>query len=578
MTATGKQPLAKQVIYVDVDDEITTVIDKVNATEAKVVALVLPKRAAVFQSVVNMKLLKRRADSAKKHLVLITSEAGLMPLAGMAGVHVAPTLQSKPEIPSAGNSQDADDDEEEASLDNDDFDPTQNSATPVGALAGGATGAAAARGSADDEVIELDNTDNGKKMAAASSKPTASPKKAPKDKKLKIPNFFSFRKRLILAALALVLLIVGWYFAYFVMPKATVTIRTNSSDVDASLALTLDTAASAVDEKKLVLPAQSKQEQKANTGQTPATGQENKGEKATGPVTLSIACNKVSGSPPQVPAGTGISDNGLTFITQKTVELNKPSFSGGCRFTGDTTVIAQKPGSNYNVKLSKFKVAGFDDIEAESSAAMTGGTDNNVKVVQQSDIDGARQKLASSQDQTAIKRQLQERLEEDGLYALTSTFAAGTPNVTTSSNVGEEAETVTVTESTTYTMFGVKKDDLEKVVETELRKKINTAEQDVLDNGLSAAKVSVETPGAGPQLKVDVAVTAVVGPKIDTDQLKQDIKGQKDGIVKDRIKQIDGVEDVEVKYSPFWVTKAPKAEKITIQFEKSSTKGSADGN
>lgn len=571
MTA-GKQPLAKQVIYVDVDDEITTVIDKVNASEAKVVALVLPKRAAVFQSIVNMKLLKRRAESGKKHIVLITSEVGLMPLAGLAGMHVAPTLQSKPEVPPADPGHSLED-EEETELESPEFDPAQNSGVAVGALAGGGM---LAKDEAGDEVIELDNTTKGA-SAAHKVKPVAPAGKKPaKDKKLRIPNFFTFRKRLLLGALALVLLIVGWYFAYFVMPKATITIRTNSSDINARLAMTLDTAAGDVDDDKMIVPAQSKQEQKANTGQAPATGQENKGEKATGSVTLSIPCNKVSGSPPQIPAGTGVSSNSLTFLTQKTVELNKPSFSGGCRFMGDVAVIAQKPGSNYNLSPAKFKVAGFDDVDGESSAAMAGGTDNNVKVVQQSDVDGARQKLASSQDQTAIKRQLQERLEEDGLYPLPATFFAGTPNVTTSSNVGEEAETVTVTESITYTMFGVKKEDLKRLIDAELRKKINTAEQDILDDGLSSAKVSAESPGAGPRLEINLALTAVAGPKIDTGKLKQDIKGLKDGIVEDRIKQIEGVEEVEVKYSPFWVTKAPKAEKITIQFEKSS-KGNADG-
>src|SRR5579863_116795 len=89
----------KDVIYVDVDDEITGIIDKVASSNEKIVALVLPKRATVFQSIVNMKLLKRRADTAKKSIVLITSESGLMPLAGSVGVYVAKTLQSKPEIP-----------------------------------------------------------------------------------------------------------------------------------------------------------------------------------------------------------------------------------------------------------------------------------------------------------------------------------------------------------------------------------------------------------------------------------------------------------------------------------------------
>lgn len=89
----------KETIYVDVDDEITAIIDKVGAAKGKIVALVLPKRCPVLQSVVNMKLLKRTADKAGKNLVLITSEAGLMPLAGATGLYVAGSPTSKPAIP-----------------------------------------------------------------------------------------------------------------------------------------------------------------------------------------------------------------------------------------------------------------------------------------------------------------------------------------------------------------------------------------------------------------------------------------------------------------------------------------------
>src|SRR3982751_4813190 len=97
--APGKT--SKDVIYIDVDDEITSIIDKVENSPHKVVALVLPKRAASLQSIVNMKLLKRSADTADKNAVLITSEQALMPLAGAAGLHVAKNLQSAPEIPAA---------------------------------------------------------------------------------------------------------------------------------------------------------------------------------------------------------------------------------------------------------------------------------------------------------------------------------------------------------------------------------------------------------------------------------------------------------------------------------------------
>jgi hypothetical protein len=86
MTHKGGTNATKDVIYIDVDDEITGIIDKVRSSEKKIVALVLPKRASVLQSIVNMKLLKRAATESKKNLVLITAEAGLLPLAGNVGL------------------------------------------------------------------------------------------------------------------------------------------------------------------------------------------------------------------------------------------------------------------------------------------------------------------------------------------------------------------------------------------------------------------------------------------------------------------------------------------------------------
>jgi len=92
---------SKATVYVDIEDEITAIIDKVETAKEKIVALVLPKRATVLQSVVNMRLLKRNAEQADKRVVLITNEEALLPLAGAVGLHVAKNLQSKPEIPLA---------------------------------------------------------------------------------------------------------------------------------------------------------------------------------------------------------------------------------------------------------------------------------------------------------------------------------------------------------------------------------------------------------------------------------------------------------------------------------------------
>src|SRR5688572_7168833 len=219
---------SKDTIYIDVDDEITTIIDKVKSSDKKIVALVLPKRAAVLQSVVNMKLLKRTTDDSKKSLVLITSEAGVLPLAGAVGVHVAKTLQSKPAIPAAPKQETA-----PLAVGADEIEDKEIDASkPVGELA-------------DDEPIEVDNDDKPEELAAAG---VAAKKAKGKGKRIKIPNFDKFRLKVVAGVAALVLLLVGLFFATQVLPKARVVIKTDTTTIDSEVKTTVSPTATEVSE------------------------------------------------------------------------------------------------------------------------------------------------------------------------------------------------------------------------------------------------------------------------------------------------------------------------------------------
>jgi hypothetical protein len=226
----------KDTVYVDIDDEITAIIDKVRSSQQRIVALVLPKRATVLQSLVNMKLLKRSAEQTKKHVVLITTESGLLPLAGAVGMYVAPSLQSRPVIPAAdGAIADTADSEADDSVE---FDPDTEAATPVGKLAGPAAFAAE-----ELDTIELDNEPDDESTdtsGAATGAAAAAAIKPKKDKKLKIPDFNKFRLGLIIGGVLLVALIIFAYLATAVLPKATVTLVTDTSDVPTNTSVTLD--------------------------------------------------------------------------------------------------------------------------------------------------------------------------------------------------------------------------------------------------------------------------------------------------------------------------------------------------
>lgn len=551
----------KDTVYVDVDDEITTVIDKVTGSKQKIVALVLPKRASVFQSVVNMKLLKRNAEAAGKSIVLITSEASLLPLAGVVGLYVAKTPQSKPEIPQSPTVHDGTeiDDDDTIALD-DEVTAETDGDKSIGDLAKGAA-LGATVGLAVSGTDEADPPVNSQNKSG----------KNKKAKQPKVPSFSKFQKRLFLGIAVTILLVIGWYYATRIMPTATIIIGTDATDYNSSLEITLDTSADKVDVAKSTVPAQMVNQQQTYTGQATATGQKNNGEKAVGEVDMSVTkCAPNLGAPSSVAAGTGINRNGLTYLTQESASFSFDHFQGGsCAVyeADNISITAQNGGANYNTNSDSFTVSGRSDITATGSAS--GGTDDIIKVVSQADIDSAQGKISKADSET-IKNQLKTQLEQNNLYPLIQTFSDGDPVATNSVPVGAQAESVTVTEKVSYSMFGVKRDYLDQLIREDIKTQIDPATQTIINDGLDKAVIKV-VKCDDKTCQITLETTATVGPQINSEQLKEQVKGKKAGYVKSDIGNLPGVTDVQVNLSPFWVSSVPNnTEKITIKVGKTS--------
>jgi hypothetical protein len=569
----------KDTIYIDIDDEITSIIDKLRVSDAKVLALVLPKRAAVLQSVVNMKLLKRAADEAKKHVVLITSEAGLLPLAGMVGLHVAKTLTSKPEIPLAPKNDEEEETVEELTgespVSSDAITPETVGAMSVGALAGMAA--------AKDEVETVQLDDAMAPSSSAGDEATVDgeskrdkkkkEKKNKKDSSLHVPNFNRFRLFLILFILIVIILIGLAVFAMKVLPKATVNITTDATNINASVSLNLSTNANSISTASNTIPATLVQQQKTYTQEVATTGQQNEGQAARGSITMSAeeCAPNLGQTPADVPAGAGVTSNNLTYITQQDTSFNFEHFSGGnCAVYGSspTPIEAQSPGSNYNTNSSaSFDVAGRSDVTANASSAISGGTDDIVQIVSQTDINNAKAKITADND-SAAKQILENQAQGQDLYAISATFSSGTPTVTNSANVGTAASSVTVTEVINYTMFGVHKSDLQTLVNNAVDSQINTSKQSILSDGLDNASFSVQN-SSSTTAQLSMTTVAEAGPELDVSTIQQEVAGKKSADAQAAIESNPDVTGVSVKLSPFFVDTVPtKTSKITVTIAK----------
>ena len=61
----------KDVIYIEPEDDITSIIRKMNNSKNKLVALVPPKRIGVLRSAVNTRLIVKNAKQAGKTVVMV---------------------------------------------------------------------------------------------------------------------------------------------------------------------------------------------------------------------------------------------------------------------------------------------------------------------------------------------------------------------------------------------------------------------------------------------------------------------------------------------------------------------------
>ncbi|NBU33146.1 hypothetical protein EB118_01445 [bacterium] len=535
--------MAKQTIYVDQDDEITAVIGKIKQSTNKVIAVVLPAHTGVFTSTINLKLIKKAEDTYKKSIVLITSSPAIVAAAGAAGLHTAKNLTSKPVLHKATSPLLT----VVASVDLEEPGDTPPDTDKVGVN--------------DNDVIQLDNTVKEPKQKGDSF-----------NKKLKVPNFNSFRLKVVLGSSLLVVVVVFWIFAAFVLPKATITLKTDVSSIDSVLQLQATTNVKDFDASKPILPATIQETKKSDTEKVAATGKKDIGTKATGDMTL-VNCTDVS---VLVPAGTSFTNSGYSFALDESITVPGSDFfsNGNCKKNGKaiSTVTAQKAGGESNLTAGRDYVSSFATTITGVGGAMGGGTSKLVTVVSEEDITAAKAKLAGK-SKTAAQSELITMLEQSGLFALTETLSEGTPKITTSAEVDAEVADVVVTQETTYTMLAVSKTDIQNLLEADIKSKISDNKLKILNNGLDKKQILITEKKSPSDQKLQITAIATVGPDIDTSGIANEVVGMSRGDIQALLLQRSGVKDVVVRYDPFWVTKTPKkASKINVVVEQVNAK------
>ncbi|PID33424.1 hypothetical protein CR969_00790 [Candidatus Saccharibacteria bacterium] len=537
--------MKKDVIYIDVEDDITTIIGKIKKSKEKIIALVPPKRIGVLQSVVNMRLLSKTAEAAKKRIVLITHDQALSGLAAAASIPIAKNLQSKPEIAEIPA----------LKVDNDD-DIIDGRELPVGELADNEENKPTKESKAVESVIAEEEADK---------KPEKKAKKVPSDKK--VPNFNLFRKKFVLIGSGIVAFILFMVWAIWFAPHATVVItaKTTTVTVDNPVNLTLDGKTNA--EAKVVKALKQEQSKELSVEFT-ATGEKNIGDKATGTVRFT----KQSQYSSTVEAGTRLtSSSGLVFITNEDVTIpasitNTPGcFPIACPGSASVGVTAESGGANYNAAVGALSGANVDT--AVFVGATGGGTDKMAKVVSKDDVEKAANKLAEKTDDS-LKSKLVKSFGNSS-KVIEESYREKRSKPTPSVAVGSEAEGPVKLKTTLKAiMFAIDQPEIDDYLNTSVQNQIKDKDsQKIYKNGAESVKFSQFTD-SNNKFVIRLIANAEVGPEVNDNQVKEQSRGRSYGEIQSNLEAIDGIDGVDVKFSPFWVSSVPNdVNKITVEFK-----------
>lgn len=383
-------PPPTPLLYLDVNDEITSAAARIRSAEGEHVALVLPYGSRLATSRINFRLLAREAEARGKRIEIVSADSSARALASAAGLTVHPSVAAFEAArsgvgseggaggaaPGGGNGTEA------------------SAGDGTGATIGGTTigsEAMAPPGAAKAPVGGLSIEDDTRTRVL--ERPRRRSERVP----IVGPPRPPMRTGLALAlGLSVVVLVAaGGFLALELLPSASIVLAPRSEPIG-PLPLSVDARldATGVDPAALVIPAQRVLFALQAVETVEATGVKVTETTGTGNVTFS---NFDTGSSNRIEAGSVVrTESGLRFETLADVSLPPARLQFPFTVVPSTSTVAieaVKPGPESNVGNNSITVVpeGENDrlLQVSNEEATSGGSHTESPEVSQQDVDAA---------------------------------------------------------------------------------------------------------------------------------------------------------------------------------------------
>ncbi|GIW20070.1 MAG: hypothetical protein KatS3mg065_0366 [Chloroflexota bacterium] len=557
------------VIYLDVDDEITSAATRIRAAEANRLALVVPPGSRIATSRMNFRLLAREAGRLGRRLAVVAPDAPSRALAAAAGLEVFATVG-----------------EYEASLGLGGGAGPGSSAAPEGAAAeprsgtglnaegeagpgpgapgpgGGARSARPGEGGLEPTRVLSpaggpgDGTTGVEGVGGAAALPVAAGLPAARVRR-------SGRRRRFVAVgvglLALVLA-VGGVAGSILLPTATVRVVPRIDPVGPlELTVVADPETAVVDADAARIPATRVAIPVQVEDRFPATGKRVVEAKASGTV---VFTSRNTGAEVEIPAGTQVSTaSGIVFRTTRRVVVPKATFLPPTPGLAEVPVEALEPGPAGNVPAGAItrvstviqaRLVNPDD-PVSNPEPTKGGKRDEFPQVTKADVDRALAAL-TERAETALRDGLADpNLVPAGLTVFEATASLGelTPSVDPASLVGIEATEFDLGLSGEGSVLAVDEVPISEIAEARVRGSV--APDHVLLDG--SIRVEVGEPVVeGTEIRFPVTASGRQTVVADAAALREAIKGLP---VEEARRLLEAYGRVTIEVWPDWVTRIP---------------------
>ncbi len=374
----------------------------------------------------------------------------------------------------------------------------------------------------------------------------------------------------------LILIIAGAAVSLFIFyPKqATINIQTHVSALRVKVEADLSQTAQQVDVRRKILPLRMISQDSKLRQELEATGSTD-GEKASGVIEI-YNCNTRDDL--VIDTQTIFRKDDKDFVLRADdLEIvippnNNPDdceSSSALDNRRSLKIEAVNVGEEYNLEAGSYQIVGLDSDDYNVRGFDISGGSEVTSCITAEDLELAKEEFAQKRNDTEVKRDLMHSLEiEHNLIPLEGTFQVAEADILEPATCPEVTDN-RISQVIIYYLGGIEKADVVKLIEADL--KAAAGELTVVDDGLNSASYEVnitlnsERPKPTVQqaadldyyviIEIDHANATIV---LDRQDILDEIAGEKVKQVAPRLRRLEGVTNVQVDLSPFWVDSLPE--------------------